>query len=214
LSNKTILSFETSSLICGVAIIKNDKVISDVEVLAERRHAELLPELTEQCFKNMNYTIDDIDAIALSIGPGSFTGLRVGLGFGKGLAFSKNYPIIPVPTMLSLAYNLEKSKPEEGIMLSHAKKVFYQQFIWEGNTPKITKKPSVVDIDDYIPKTTFGFQYNCEKIIKNGLSLIESKPSAGSIGLLGSIYYNELIILEPYDLTPEYIAPFQIGDKK
>ncbi len=214
MSEKTILSFETSSLICGVAIIRNNKVISDVEVIAKRQHAELLPELTEKCFNNTNYTMNDIDAIALSIGPGSFTGLRVGLGFGKGLAYSKNYPIIPVPTMLSLAYNLKESKPEEGIILSHAKKVFHQQFIWKGNIPKTTKSPSVVDIDEYIPKSTLGFQFNCEKILKNGFSLKESRPSASSIGLLGSIYYNEWIISEPYDLTPEYIAPFQIGGKK
>ena len=80
-----------------------------------------------------NKILDDIDAIENGIGPGSFTGLRVGLGFAKGLAYSKSLPIIPVPSMLSLAFSL-KNEPKQGILHSHGNKIFFQTFGWVDNT--------------------------------------------------------------------------------
>ena len=199
-------------MICGVAINKGNRILSNTEVLAERKHAEILPNLTEECFKKINHTINDIDAIAISIGPGSFTGLRGGLGFAKGLAYAKNLPIIPIPTLLSLAYSLRKYEPKQGIVYSHSKKVFYQKFKWSDNIPKTMEEPTVGEIDDYIFKLNNSFHYNCETIINsNNLPLMKATPSANNIGLLGSIYFDDWLLKEPYDLTPSYIAPFNIG---
>ena len=124
--DKYILAIETSSSICGVSIIFNEEIIGIEETDVSRKHAELLPGFTKIALDNSKKTLNDIDAIAISIGPGSFTGLRVGLGFAKGLAYSKGLPIIPIPSMLSLAFSLQKYEPQQGILHSHGDKVFFK----------------------------------------------------------------------------------------
>ena len=74
------------------------------------------------------------------------------------------------------------------------------------------EEPTVGEIDDYIFKLNNSFHYNCETIINsNNLPLMKATPSANNIGLLGSIYFDDWLLKEPYDLTPSYIAPFNIG---
>ena len=86
--SRIILSVETSSTICSTAIIENGEILSCVEEVCPRGHIEKLPGLVKKAFDQSNKTVSNIDAIAVSIGPGSFTGLRIGLGFSKGMAFS------------------------------------------------------------------------------------------------------------------------------
>ena len=134
-SKKNILAIETSSNICGISLISKGECIDIIEEESNKKHAEVLPEFYLKLKNSTGFILDDIDAIAISIGPGSFTGLRIGLSFAKGLAFSKNLPIIPISTMMSLAYSLKDNKPEGGIIYSHAKRVFYQDIKWDKKLP-------------------------------------------------------------------------------
>ena len=208
---KYILALETSSSICGASIIYNDEILCIEEKDVSRKHAELLPSLIKSSLNNIKKTLDDMDAIAISIGPGSFTGLRIGLGFSKGLAYSKNLPIIPVPSMLSLAFSLRKYEPKQGILHSHAKKIFFQTFLWENNIPFSNEEASVGEIDDYVHVLSNGFHYNCENLLPGSKGLQLAKPSSSNIGQLASIYFEDLIVHEPYSLVPSYIAPFKTG---
>ena len=209
--NKYILSIETSSSVCGVSVVHNKEVLSIEEKNVGRKHAELIPGLTKASLNNIKITLDDIDAIAISIGPGSFTGLRIGLGFTKGIAYAKNLPIIPVPSMLSLAYSLREFEPKQGILHSHANKVFFQAFHWENNIPFPNKEPRVGEIDDYFQVLSHGFHYNCEDLIPNLKQLRLAKPSSSNIGQLASLHFEKLVVDEPYSLVPSYIAPFKTG---
>ena len=211
LSNKYILAIETSSSICGVAVIHNKEILSVEEKDESRKHAELLPDLTKSSLRNIDKTLDDIDAIAISIGPGSFTGLRIGLGFSKGIAYAKNLPIIPVPSMLSLAFSLRKYEPKQGILHSHANKIFFQTFRWENNIPSPNEEPTVGDIDDYFQVLSHGFHYNCENLLTNLKRLRHANPSSSNVGQLASIYFEDLVIYQPHSLIPSYIAPFKTG---
>ena len=211
MSSKYILAIETSTSICGAAIIYNKEVLSIEEKDVRRKHAELLPGLTKSSLNNIQITFDDIDAIAISIGPGSFTGLRIGLGFSKGIAYAKNLPIIPVPSMLSMAYSLREYEPNQGILHSHANRVFFQTFRWENNIPFPNKEPSVGKIDDYFQVLSNGFYYNCEDLLPNLKQLRLAKPSSSNIGQLASIHFDSLVVHEPYSLVPSYIAPFKTG---
>ena len=112
--NNTILAIETSSNICGVSLIKNGTFIDSIDEAKSKQHAEVLPKLYKKLKSRTEFSLRKIDALAISIGPGSFTGLRIGLSFTKGLAFSKNLPIIPISTMLALAYNERKLLPTLG----------------------------------------------------------------------------------------------------
>ena len=134
-NKKNILSIETSSNICGISLISEGECVDIIEEESNKKHAEVLPEFYLKLKNSTGFILDDIDAIAISIGPGSFTGLRIGLSFAKGLAFSKYLPIIPISTMMSLAYSLKEITPDVGIIYSHAKRVFYQDIKWEKKLP-------------------------------------------------------------------------------
>ncbi|MAV69835.1 MAG: tRNA (adenosine(37)-N6)-threonylcarbamoyltransferase complex dimerization subunit type 1 TsaB [Candidatus Marinimicrobia bacterium] len=216
--NKSIfLAIETSSTICSVAILKNDKCIAIKESNSPMMHAEILPIYVKEIIQNSNIKPNMIDAIAVSIGPGSFTGLRIGLSFAKGFAMAHNLPILPVPTMQAIAYGLGEEKPSQGIFYSHGEYIFYQKYIWENSIPCLKNKPTIEKGKEILKKINFKkktFHWNCEDFIKGFKNILFLKPSAKLVGSLGFVLINELIKVKPYDLEPDYIAPFKIGFKK
>ena len=208
--SRIILSVETSSTICSTAIIENSKILSCVEEFCPREHIEKLPGFVKKAFDKSNKTVSNIDAIAVSIGPGSFTGLRIGLGFSKGMAFSRGLPIIPVPTMLSLAYSLKDKEPKNGILFSHSEKVFYQSFEWKNNIPSVKGKAIVTDFESIKEKEELDFHSNCERLFQDDVEIISTSHSSKHIALLASKFYDDWVIERPYELVPDYVAPFII----
>ena len=215
-SKKNILSIETSSNICGVSFISKGVCIETIEEGSKKKHAEILPDFYSKLKNITGFILDDIDAIAISIGPGSFTGLRIGLSFAKGLAYSKDLPIIPISTMMSLAYSLKDSCPYKGIIYSHAKRVFLQDIKWQKEIPYPGSDIEVYEweeVFEYINNVKNVFQLNCE-VLNKGNSFIEANLSSSYVGLLASINYNKLVIDKPYDLVPNYVSPFVVKKKK
>jgi len=206
--DKYIIAIETSSSICGVSILYGQEILSIEEKDVSRKHAELLPGITNAALHRASKTLDDIDAIAISIGPGSFTGLRVGLGFAKGLAYSKSLPIIPVPSMLSLAFSLRKYEPKQGMLHSHGNKIFFQTFDWVNNVPFSKKQPILLNVNDCNKSLSSGFQYRCENILLDEKRVKIATHSSSNIGILACIYFNDFIVRKPNGLVPKYIAPF------
>ena len=214
--NNTILAIETSSNICGISLIKNGTFIDSIDENKPKQHAEVLPQLYQELQIRTKFSLSNIDALAVSIGPGSFTGLRIGLSFTKGLAFSKNLPIIPISTMMALAYNSKFFLPTLGIIHSHAKRVFYQKIRWMNTLPYPGGDIKVVEWDrfiDEIDQTENIFQLNCEKLEKSS-DFISTNLSSSSIGILANINYDKLVIDQPYDLVPNYVSPFHVNKNK
>jgi len=215
-NKKNILSIETSSNICGISLISKGKCVHIIEEDSNKKHAEILPEFYFKLQNSTGFILDDIDAIAISIGPGSFTGLRIGLSFAKGLAFSKSLPIIPISTMMSLAYSLKENSPDMGIIYSHARRVFYQNIKWEKKLPYSGSEIKVSEwneIFECIDNTKSAFQLNCESF-NDGNGFIRASLSSSYVGLLASINYDKLVINKPYDLVPNYVSPFVVNRKK
>ena len=101
-----ILAIDTSGTNCSVSIIDDNKILADFTVNNGTTHSQNLVPMIEQAQKFANIELADIDAFACSVGPGSFTGLRIGIATIKGFALSLNKPVLSVPTLLSLAYNI------------------------------------------------------------------------------------------------------------
>jgi len=99
----TILAIETATEVCGAAIIQNGAVISEASITAPHIHSEKLIGLIDDALRRAAIDPGRIDGIAVSIGPGSFTGLRIGLSVAKGIAFACGKPVVPVPTLKALA---------------------------------------------------------------------------------------------------------------
>jgi tRNA threonylcarbamoyladenosine biosynthesis protein TsaB len=98
-----VLGIETSTRFCGVALVDEKRLIAEYRVSLELKHAERLLPLIDELLKASQTALSDLNAIAVSIGPGSFTGLRVGVATAKGLAIGCNLPLIAVPTLSAMA---------------------------------------------------------------------------------------------------------------
>lgn len=99
-----LLAIETATLASGVALATADKLVAEIIVQTKKTHSERLMPHIEQLLELGPVAKEDITAIAVSIGPGSFTGLRIGLATAKALAYVWNVPVIGVSTLAALAY--------------------------------------------------------------------------------------------------------------
>ncbi len=107
-----ILHIETATDVCSVAIANNGILLSELSHEDARSHASQLTLLIEKICKQLSIEYAHLDAIAVSKGPGSYTGLRIGVATAKGLAYALDKPLIAVNTLESYAFDL-KSKQEE-----------------------------------------------------------------------------------------------------
>lgn len=101
-----ILSLDSSGLVASVAIIEDDILIAEYTVNHKKTHSQTLMVMLDEIVKTTELDIASVDAIAVAGGPGSFTGLRIGSASAKGLAMALDIPIVSVPTVDALAYNL------------------------------------------------------------------------------------------------------------
>jgi tRNA threonylcarbamoyladenosine biosynthesis protein TsaB len=99
----TILGIETATAVCGAALVRDGAVVAESRLAAPQAHSERLLVLIDEVLARAGVRAGGLDAIACSIGPGSFTGLRIGLSVAKGLAFATGAAIVPVSTLEALA---------------------------------------------------------------------------------------------------------------
>lgn len=102
-----ILSIDTSSDICSVAVLEDNTVLKELHIDDIKTHSEKLMPLIKNIFDECNLKLDNIDLIACSKGPGSFTGIRIGIATVKAFADSKNIQAIGISSLDGLAYNIE-----------------------------------------------------------------------------------------------------------
>jgi tRNA threonylcarbamoyladenosine biosynthesis protein TsaB len=104
-----MLSLDTATLVSTVALATEDKVIAEFTLQTTKTHSEKLMPTIDMLCQFAGVQASDIEAIAVSTGPGSFTGLRIGLATAKALSYANSLPLIGVPTLMGLAYNFSSS---------------------------------------------------------------------------------------------------------
>lgn len=102
-----ILAFESSAKTASVAISEDGRLLGSMTVDAGRTHSEILLPMAEDLLKENKLTFQDVDGFAVSVGPGSFTGIRIGVATVKGLAFGRSTPCFGISSLEGLAYNLK-----------------------------------------------------------------------------------------------------------
>lgn len=103
-----ILCIETATTVCSVALVKHKEVVSLHELVQPNMHASHLHLCIQECLQEAQIDFYDLEAIAVSMGPGSYTGLRVGVAAAKGLCYALNIPLLAIDTLKAMAWGYIK----------------------------------------------------------------------------------------------------------
>lgn len=101
-----ILALDSSGLVASAAVVEDDVLIAEYTTDYKKTHSQTLLPMLDEIRRMIDLDLHTIDAIAISAGPGSFTGLRIGAATAKGLGLALNLPLVEVPTLEGLAFNL------------------------------------------------------------------------------------------------------------
>jgi len=129
-----ILAVDTSSLAATVAIMNDGMLLGEYTIIHKKTHSQKIMPMISELMKSVEVKPSDIDIYAASSGPGSFTGLRIGVTTIKALAYAVNKPVVSVPTLDALAYNIPMTESYIcPILDARNNQVFTAIYKWEGS---------------------------------------------------------------------------------
>lgn len=214
-----ILAIETSASLCSAALFNGVDEYYESSINKKHVHSEKLFDLIDDVLNQAGINVNEAKSIAVSMGPGSFTGLRIGVAAAKGLAIGRDIPIIPIPTFDALAYEISKFLPK-GTKFGIANTVNRTELYAAGY--KCTDKPyeniealSIILKDNYKEfirdySVVFGsFQKKTGRLVR----IIEA-PSACSIAEWSYFFGKDLLTFDYDYLEPDYLKTFVAKVKK
>ena len=221
-----ILGVDSSGMVASVAIVEDGVTKAEYTVNNKKTHSQTLVPMLDEVVKMIGEGVEDVDAIAIAAGPGSFTGLRIGSAAVKGLANAFNKPIVPVPTVDGMAMNLWGCDSLVCPLMDARRKQTYTgvyEFVKKDDTYVMETKVSqcAVAIEDIIDKINelgkkvvfLGdgvpvFKEDIEQRIKVDYSYAPAnmnRQRATSVAVLGEILFKEGKIENATEHAPEYL---------
>ena len=199
-----ILAIESASTVCGTALFLNSKLVEVDEITQPRIHGERLPVIVDRILSNHSMEVSELTAIAVSAGPGSYTGLRIGMSLAKGLAAAVGIPIISVPTLEVMNAGVSREGVYWVLLHSHKKVVFAQRFC--SGKPDSEIECELFSSEKYLQR--FGFNLETVCISSDYES---SPPSAKFVGELALQFYDKWAESDLNLITPNYVTNFNLG---
>ncbi|QVY64318.1 tRNA (adenosine(37)-N6)-threonylcarbamoyltransferase complex dimerization subunit type 1 TsaB [Polaribacter sp. Q13] len=219
-----ILNLETATKNCSVSIAKDGKVIALKELNnGNYSHAEVLHPFILEVLKEVNLTSKEIDAVAVSKGPGSYTGLRIGVSAAKGLCFAFDKPLISIKTLESLAHAISIDKGIIVPMLDARRMEVYAAVFNENYEQIRDIKAEIIDensFSDYLGAGIVTFlgdgAHKCKEVIthKNAVFVDAIFPSAKEMAELSFIKYKKNDIEDVAYFEPFYLKDFVVIPEK
>ena len=222
-----ILCIETSTSSCSAAIFKDGMLLANKENLSGANHASELPVFIEQLLAIANTNQWHIDAVALSEGPGSYTGLRIGTSIAKGLCFGMNIPLIPINTLQILCNSINKQSlvGNTNIVLcpmidARRMEVYTQLFDAEGKVQSDVEA-KIIDEESFSAERASGKPFvifgsgaaKCAEVLK-GATLVDIVPSARGMARLAEKAFAEGNTEDVAYFEPFYLKDFVVGTAK
>ena len=144
-----ILSVDTSSNVASVAITDDEKLICEITVNTKKTHSQTLMPMIDSAIKQSGIEISDIDLIVSANGPGSFTGLRIGISAVKGLSHATNIPVVGVSILEAMAYNLPYCEYiVSPIMDARRNQVYNALYEWKDDELLEISEPRALSIEE------------------------------------------------------------------
>lgn len=158
-----VLSIDTSSKIASIAIIEDGRVLDEMHVLSEEEHSQTLMPMIEKMFNDNNMDLDEIDLIGCSRGPGSFTGIRIGIATAKAFSDAKNIPLIGIDSLEALAYSavIEKENNDcEILAMINAKNdnVYAATYLFNNGKLNMVKNAEIMNLTETVNYIDFKKQ--------------------------------------------------------
>ncbi len=216
-----ILNIETSTEVCSASIAKNGQVIAVKESFEDRSHASLLTVFIEELLTEAKIKPNDFDAVSVSEGPGSYTGLRIGVSVAKGICYAKNIPLIAVNTLQAMAIMATNIITEKNALLCpmiDARRMEVYSAIFNADTTQSRKTiAEIIDEDSYkkelsINKIAFfgNGADKCKQLIKhkNALFIDGVYPSAKYMAQLAQKAFDKKQFKDVAYFEPFYLKDF------
>lgn len=220
-----VLGIDTSTKVATISVIDGEKVIGEYSLSKDMSHSEKLMPMVEEILDNIDLKIGDIDLYAVGLGPGSFTGLRIGAATIKSFAHLFNKPVIGVSTLESLAYNMYLNNSIIMPMLDARRdRVYTALYRFEDSKIQEIEGAQILEIKDIAEKLkTYGsiivngegslvYRKEIEEALGEKIkfaSFGQNTPRGVSICELAFQKYNEGKRDDLFTLTPDYIRPSQ-----
>lgn len=217
-----ILGLDSSGLVAGVAIVEDENLIGEYTVNYKKTHSQTLLPMLDALAQMTELDLSSVDAIAVAGGPGSFTGLRIGSATAKGLGLALEKPVVSVPTVEALAYNLAGCRDLVcPLMDARRNQTYTGVYRFSGNEMETVKGQCAVGIDEitaFLNKTGEAvvflgdgvpvFQSYLEENVKipwTKAPAHQNRQRAGAVAVLGMKYYLEGRGESAKDHIPEYL---------
>jgi tRNA threonylcarbamoyladenosine biosynthesis protein TsaB len=215
-----VLAIETSQSNCGACVYFDDIKFFEMNINVKNLHAEKVFEIIDSIIKSSGITVKDLGVIAVSSGPGSFTGLRIGMSAAKGLAFGARLPIVPVPSFDAMAFQLSHFLEDE-TEFSLANKVnademYFAKFKIKSNNYIFVQNLRIV-------KTSDQFIFGENDLIFGNVSIDFDKkctfksfssPKPEYVAKWARHFGKDRLTYDFDFLEPDYLKNFTIKDKK
>jgi tRNA threonylcarbamoyladenosine biosynthesis protein TsaB len=222
-----ILHLETATTVCSVALAEQGKIIDFIEINDGYKHDETLVSFVQQILQKNNVKPSAIQAVAVSAGPGSYTGLRIGVSAAKGFCSALNIPLIAISTLQILAEAYKSAHPDFTGLLApmlDARRMEVYTALFTSNLERLTPdEPLIVDENAFaneLAQQEIAFFGNgamkCQTLITNanasfteGIEVSAQYMCTAAFKAYQNQYFEDLAYFEPF-----YLKPFQAGIKK
>lgn len=216
-----VLAVDTSTMMSSISILEDDKIIADSCINQEETHSEMLVPLIKRMLDDLKIKANDIDLFAIAKGPGSFTGLRIGMTSLKAMAQALDKPIIGVSTLKGMAYSIMNDGYVLAIIDARGKRYFAGLYKWNNDQLEIQFEEIIEEnelekrIQEIDKITIVGEAISkLPNRIKEFSNVRLSHPGLNNgisknIAVLAKEKYEKGEIDNTFDITPNYLRKSQ-----
>ncbi len=220
-----ILHLETATTNCSVSISKDDEIVVLKENnAASYSHSEQLHVFIKEALKEASLSFSDLDAVAISKGPGSYTGLRIGVSAAKGICFSLDIPLISIPTLQSMARQVDLKPGELVIPALDARRMEVYSCVYDDNYQEVRKtRAEIINEESFVEYLGENEVYvvgsgaeKCRGVLQHPNFIFDESvvPSAKDMVSMAFEKYESKQFEDVAYFEPYYLKDFVLQQKK